>query len=119
MAEIDKGQIFEPPKSRGRPDSGLEMIETSPSALNPVPKSTPSTVEAQARLIDRLSLIPKLSEPKTYNKTVKWYITVLVSAAAAIDTLSTNIFYRLFIPCTHLKINANFFGPSCPSPTSW
>jgi hypothetical protein len=46
------------------------------------------------RLIDKVVFLPINSEPKGYSKSTKVWITILVSAMAAIDPLTVNIFYR-------------------------
>ena len=57
-------------------------------------ENTPSRLEALIRIIDRPALLASSSSPPDYGRNLKWCITVLVSAAALVDSLSPNMFYR-------------------------
>ncbi|MCJ1282460.1 hypothetical protein MMC26_001783 [Xylographa opegraphella] len=49
--------------------------------------------ETTTKPLDRLILVPQVTDPRAYKRSWKWSITVLVSAAAAIDSISSNVFY--------------------------
>lgn len=46
------------------------------------------------RLLDRLIIIKTVKVPFEYNRNIKWLITFLISGAAAVDPISSTIFYR-------------------------
>lgn len=94
MADVEKAQSLEDLRLQGPPNPDSEISKATTASLTDVPTATRSGPEAQARLIDRLGLIPSVSDPKAYSRNLKWFITIIVSAAAAIDSITTNIFYR-------------------------
>lgn len=75
-------------------------IITSPNPIpHPINDSTGlSQQELEKSLfpIKRFLMGPSIPNPKAYRKGLKKCITVLVSACAAVDSISTNIFYRAF-----------------------
>ena len=58
------------------------------------------TIEAyagpkRAKFLHEAVFVPQASDPRAYSRSQKWLITTLVAAAAAIDSTSTDIFYRV------------------------
>ena len=94
MSDIEKVGNLEGLKAQGQPDGNSQIIEATSAPLKHVPEAKRSDLEAHARLVDGLVLVPRFTDPKAYNRKLKWAITVLVSAAAVIDSITTNIFYR-------------------------
>ena len=94
MSDIEKAGNLELLKPQGQPNGDLEIIEATTAPLEHVSEAKRSDLEVHTRLVDRLVLLPRFTDPKTYNRKLKWAITVLVSAAAVIDSITTNIFYR-------------------------
>ena len=45
-------------------------------------------------LFGRFALVAEVVNPKTYSRTIKWYITVVVAAGAMLSPLGTSIFFR-------------------------
>lgn len=94
MADVEKAESLEDLRLQGQPNPDSEISKATTASLTDVPTAPRSNLEAQTRLIHRLVLIPSVSDPKAYSRNLKWFITIIVSAAAAIDSITTNIFYR-------------------------
>ena len=103
MSDIEKAENLEVLKAQGQPNGDLETIEATTAPLEHAPEAKRSDLEAHARLVDRLDLLPNFTDPKAYNRKLKWAITILVSAAAVIDSITTNIFYRK----SQLQVHSN------------
>lgn len=61
-----------------------------------LPQVNGKNVGRKPQLQDRLLLVAGLGHPSGYSKSLKWYITIMLAAAAFIDPTSYTILYRKF-----------------------
>ena len=94
MSDIEKAGNLEGTKAQGQPTGDSEITDATTAPVKHVPEDKRSDLEAHAPLVNGLVLVPRFTDPKAYDRRLKWAITVLVSAAAVIDSITTNIFYR-------------------------
>lgn len=52
------------------------------------------TLRISNNIINKIVLVPLISNPKNYSRFLKIYITLVVAQVAAIDTFFVSIFYR-------------------------
>ena len=67
------------------------------TSLPPItePKERPATVSNTCSTVfDRFLLIKVVDDPRTYSRGFKWLVTILAAASAALDPMSSTIFYR-------------------------
>lgn len=115
------GAEVEAEKTTGAQEDGSAPLEPNHDQLSPsyiaaisaVPAPVPdqaSSGDAQGSRYSRhrgifpgLVLIKTVEQPMAYGRNFKWLITFLVSGAAAIDPISSTIFYRKHLPIVRLR----------------
>ncbi|KAL9128178.1 MAG: hypothetical protein Q9175_007582, partial [Cornicularia normoerica] len=88
-----KNTQFTPSTSRSKTSTSSSGL---PSPTYGISTSTTLTIVPKAKrrgLLGRLTLIPELENSIKYSRSIKWFITITVSAGAAIITTGENIFY--------------------------
>ena len=61
----------------------------------PEVEEPPSIVPSKRTTVfDCFLLVKKVDDPKSYSRRFRWFITILAAASAALDPLSSTIFYR-------------------------
>lgn len=83
------------------------------------PPLGPPTSRQKRRLLHPFCLVKEVADPKTYGRGLRWAITVLVAAAAAIDSTSTNIFYSMSMSSAITGWATIDRFPSCASRAPW
>lgn len=104
-------------------DRNVEKVagETTTPQPDSTLKKTPSKVESilerevvplseRRGLLGRLSVIPEVTNPYSYGKGTKWWMTVIVSFAAITSSTGSSIFYREFFieTCTRMITTLDF-----------
>lgn len=91
------------------------------SAAVPVPvlaKDPPGDVRnspcsKHGGFFNHLIVVKTIEDPVAYTRKLKWFITFLAAGAAAIDPISSTIFYRTHLPVTvgNLSLTVGSSGP--------
>ena len=98
MVDVEKAQVAQDLGAEGPSINGFGVNTTATVSSEGLSRPKLSDMKHETPWINRLVLLPTELYSNEYGRTLKWNITILVSAAAAIDSIATNIFYRALHP---------------------